>query len=109
MKCVRENKPWNVLAREILQADGDDPAQRPAARFALDRGSDPNVLTRDIGRIFFGRDMQCAQCHDHPLVDDYLQSDYHGLLAFVAPELCASFARRATSRRRCKPSGPAAT
>ena len=29
--------------------------------------------------------MQCAQCHDHPLVDDYLQSDYHGLLAFVAP------------------------
>jgi hypothetical protein len=29
--------------------------------------------------------MQCAQCHDHPLVTDYLQSDYHGLLAFVSP------------------------
>jgi hypothetical protein len=29
--------------------------------------------------------MQCAQCHDHPLVGDYLQSDYHGLLAFVTP------------------------
>ena len=43
------------------------------------------MLTRDIGRIFFGRDMQCAQCHDHPLVADYLQSDYHGLLAFVSP------------------------
>jgi hypothetical protein len=85
LQCVRENKPWNVLIREILLADGDDPAQRPAARFALDRGSEPNLLTRDIGRIVFGRDMQCAQCHDHPLVDDYLQSDYHGLLAFVAP------------------------
>jgi hypothetical protein len=85
LKCVRENKPWNVLIREILLSDGDDPAQRPAARFALDRGSEPNLLTRDIGRIVFGRDMQCAQCHDHPLVDDYLQSDYHGLLAFVAP------------------------
>ncbi|MCI0332510.1 MAG: DUF1549 domain-containing protein [Planctomycetes bacterium] len=85
VKCVRENKPWNMLAREILQADGDDPAERPAARFALDRASDPNVLTRDVGRIFFGRDMQCAQCHDHPLVDDYLQSDYQGLLAFIAP------------------------
>ncbi|HJQ78827.1 MAG TPA: DUF1549 domain-containing protein, partial [Lacipirellulaceae bacterium] len=85
LQCVRENKPWNVLIREILVADGDDPAQRPAARFALDRGSEPNLLTRDIGRIVFGRDMQCAQCHDHPLVDDYLQSDYHGLLAFVAP------------------------
>ena len=29
--------------------------------------------------------MQCAQCHDHPIVADYLQSDYHGLLAYVAP------------------------
>jgi hypothetical protein len=85
LNSVKANKPWNVLAREILLADGEDPAQRPAARFFLDRGSEPNVLARDIGRIFFGRDMQCAQCHNHPLVDDYLQSDYHGLLAFVAP------------------------
>jgi hypothetical protein len=85
LKSVRENKPWNVLAKEIILADGADPAQRPAARFALDRGSDPNVLTRDIGRIFFGRDMQCAQCHDHPLVKDYLQSDYQGLFAFLQP------------------------
>ncbi len=29
--------------------------------------------------------MQCAQCHDHPRVEEYLQSDYHGLLAFVVP------------------------
>src|SRR5215213_9893783 len=85
VKSVRENKPWNVLAKEILQADGADPATRPAARFALDRGSDPNMLTRDVGRIFFGRDMQCAQCHDHPIVSDYLQSDYQGLFALIAP------------------------
>ncbi|MCA9050390.1 MAG: DUF1549 domain-containing protein, partial [Planctomycetaceae bacterium] len=85
LKSVRENKPWNVLAREILSADGDDPAMRPAARFALDRGAEPNLLTHDISRIFFGRDVQCAQCHDHPLVSDYLQADYQGLLAFVAP------------------------
>ena len=39
LKSVRENKPWNILAREILLADGDDPAQRPPARFALDRAS----------------------------------------------------------------------
>lgn len=85
LKSVRENKPWNVLAKEILLADGADPAARAAARFALDRGSDPNILTRDVGRIFFGRDMQCAQCHDHPIVDDYLQSDYQGLFAFLNP------------------------
>ena len=27
--------------------------------------------------------LQCAQCHDHPLVDDYKQSFYYGLLAFL--------------------------
>jgi hypothetical protein len=85
VKSVREGKPWNVLAREILTADGADPATRPAARFYLDRGSEPNQITRDVGRIFFGRDLQCAQCHDHPLVDDFKQADYHGLLAFIAP------------------------
>ena len=28
VKSVRENKPWNVLAKEILLADGADPAMR---------------------------------------------------------------------------------
>ena len=84
--CARvlpDNKPLDQLVREILAADGVDPALRPAAKFYLDREGDANLLARDIGRLFFGRDMQCAQCHDHPLVDDYLQADYYGLMAFV--------------------------
>ena len=78
-----EGKPLDQLCREILAADGVDPALRPAAKFYLDRDGDANLLARDIGRLFFGRDLQCAQCHDHPLVADYLQSEYYGLLAFV--------------------------
>lgn len=76
------NKPWNLLVREILAADGADANLRPAVRFYLDREGEPNVLARDVGRLFLGRDMQCAQCHDHPLVDAYLQADYYGLLAY---------------------------
>ncbi len=75
------NKPYNQLAREILAADGVDSALRPAAKFYLDRDGDPNLLTRDVGRIFFGRDFQCAQCHDHPIIDSYYQADYYGLFA----------------------------
>ena len=41
-------------------------------------------MTRDVGRVFFGMDLQCAQCHDHPLVDDYYQRDYYGIHAFVS-------------------------
>jgi hypothetical protein len=81
----QQNKPYNVLAREILSADGTaTAAPRAAARFYLDRNGEPNLITRDVGRIFFGRDLQCAQCHDHPIVDDYYQLDYHSLLALVS-------------------------
>jgi len=77
-----ENKPLNELVREILAADGADPKLRAAAKFYLDRDAEPNLLARDVGRLFFGHDLQCAQCHDHPLVDDYLQAEYYGLAAF---------------------------
>ena len=77
------NKPYDQLVRELIAADGVDPVTRPAAKFFLDRTAEPNLVTRDIGRLFFGRDLQCAQCHDSPLVNDFLQSDYYGIQAFV--------------------------
>lgn len=79
-----ENKPYDQIAREILSADGSDPSNRGPAKFYLEREGDPYILTRDVGRLFLGRDMQCAQCHDHPLVDDYKQAHYHGLYAFFS-------------------------
>ncbi|SIO35056.1 Protein of unknown function [Singulisphaera sp. GP187] len=85
LQAARENRPLNQVLKEVLSADGADAKLRPAARFYLDRGSEPNLITRDVGRIFFGRDMQCAQCHNHPVIDDYQQSDYHGLVAFFMP------------------------
>ncbi|MFP6649058.1 MAG: DUF1549 domain-containing protein, partial [Pirellulaceae bacterium] len=78
-----ENKPWNQLAEEILTADGSDEKQRPRARFLLARDLNFDDTTRDIGRIFLGRDMQCAQCHDHPSIEDYLQRHYYGITAFL--------------------------
>ena len=78
-----DQKPLNQLLKEILLADGTDDLPRSAARFYFARGVEPNVLTRDIGRVFFGQDLQCAQCHDHPHIEDYYQSDYYGIFAFV--------------------------
>jgi Protein of unknown function (DUF1549)/Protein of unknown function (DUF1553) len=77
------NLPYNQLVSEILSADGTDPKTRGAAKFYLDRLADPNLLTRDVSRLFLGRDLQCAQCHDHPLIDDYKQSHYYGIFAFL--------------------------
>ncbi len=85
LDAARRNRPFNELAAELLRQDGGDLKRRAPARFYLDRESAPNGIARDVGRIFFGRDLQCAQCHDHPLVEDYRQSDYQGLFAFFSP------------------------
>nr|WP_161501153.1 DUF1549 domain-containing protein [Rhodopirellula sp. SM50] len=78
-----QNKSWRQLSQELLSADGTDEQSRAAARFLLDRELNVDQVTRDIGRIFLGRDLECAQCHDHPAIDDYLQRHYYGLAAFI--------------------------
>jgi hypothetical protein len=94
---VRHDKPLTALTRDLLTADAAEGPQRPAARFLMDRDAEPNLMTRDFGRIFLGRDMQCNQCHDHPLVDGYLQSDYAGLLAFFTPTTVAPIKKGAVT------------
>lgn len=81
---VDANLPLDQMMREMIQSVWWDKSQRAQQRFYLDRGGDSHGIARDLGRVLFGRDMQCAQCHDHPQIDDYLQIDYHGLLAFVS-------------------------
>jgi len=81
---VTANKPWDQLVREMLTSDGADSKTRPAAKFYLEREAEPNLLTRDISRLFLGTNLQCCQCHDHPRIEDYKQLHYYGLFAFVS-------------------------
>lgn len=80
--ALTANRSYRDIVAEILAADGTDDHVRPASAFYLEREVEPHLLTRDVGRVFFGVDLQCAQCHDHPLIDDYHQADYYGLNAF---------------------------
>lgn len=77
-----QNKPYDRLVREVLAAVGGSD-MRGATKFYQVRACEPDAMTRDIGRLMFGMDMQCNQCHDHPVIDDYKIGDYYGLRAFV--------------------------
>ena len=81
--AVIENRPYDAFVREMLASDGTDTKTRAAAKFLLDRDLEPNLVTRDLSRVFLGRNLQCAQCHDHPLIDDYKQEHYYGIQAFL--------------------------
>ncbi len=80
------NKPWDQMVREVLNPDPQDENRDGAAFFYAKRieanGQNPidhPGLTRDVGRLFLGADLQCAQCHDHLFIDDYKQRDFQGL------------------------------
>ena len=79
----RTNKPWDQLTREILGADGTEEKIRAAAKFYLDRQVNVTALVRDVGTIFLGRDLHCAQCHDHPVIEEWEQTDFYSLAAFL--------------------------
>ena len=82
-QSLEKEKGLDQLVREILIADGAKKDQRASARFLLDRSAEPHAITRDIGRLLLGINMECAQCHDHPSIDDYYQADYYGIYAFL--------------------------
>jgi hypothetical protein len=80
------NKPWDALCQEMLYPDPANEAALGASFFYTKRlenyGQNPvdhPALTRDVGRMFLGMDLQCAQCHDHLFVDEYKQQDFQGL------------------------------
>lgn len=77
------NRPWDWIAREVLSGDEEEGKSRHRVKFFLERNAEPNVVTRDISRLFLGTNLQCAQCHDHPRVEEYKQEHYYGLYAFV--------------------------
>ena len=78
-----DGKSYDRMVREILLADDSKEELKSASKFFHDRDCEPNTLTRDIGRLFFGMDMQCNQCHDHPS-DVWKRNNFHELAAYFA-------------------------
>lgn len=79
------NAPWDRVARELLLPD-DEPraAYFLASRLAgNDRAAQLDAMTVAVSGVFFGVQMQCAKCHDHPSVPAWKQENYYGLAAFL--------------------------
>ena len=66
--AVKENRPWDRIYRELMIADESDPARKGSAQFLKSRVRDLDRLTTEVSILFFGVNISCAQCHDHPLV-----------------------------------------
>ena len=94
------NEKWDAMVRKMLRADPKETAQPGAAFWLAKRlenyGQNPvdySGLTRDVGRLFLGKNFQCCECHDHLTVEEYKQQHFQGLHTFFKNTYLASPAK----------------
>ncbi len=84
-KAWQDDVPYSQLVSELVSASGDA-TKHPAANYllaALDPKEPPYELASRTARIFLGKQIQCARCHDHPY-DKLSQKDFWAFTAFFS-------------------------
>ncbi|MCE9533298.1 MAG: DUF1549 and DUF1553 domain-containing protein [Planctomycetes bacterium] len=83
-KAIGENRPWSQIFKEIVTPDEKDANQKGSVEFLKARITDLDRLTNEVSVVFFGVNVSCAQCHDHPLVNDWKQDHFFGMKTFFS-------------------------
>ncbi|MEO7653222.1 MAG: DUF1549 domain-containing protein [Bryobacteraceae bacterium] len=71
---VKENKHWDVFARELFTSSGNTRQVGALNYFVLHK--DPIELTENVTQAFLGQKLTCARCHNHPL-EKWTQKQYY--------------------------------
>ena len=83
--AVAARKGWDKIFQDVLLGPWDADERKGARRFLARRANNLDDLTNDTAVVFFGVNISCAKCHDHPLVEDWKQAHYFGMAAFFNP------------------------
>ena len=80
------NRGWDHIVSDMLTAEGKL-RELPQAGFIMantDNGEPQAALLADsTGRLFWGVQLRCAECHDHPFAE-WKQQDFWGTAAFFS-------------------------
>ena len=78
-ESVRDNKPYDQFAREILMATGST-LMHPQGNYYR-TAADTSDATETTSQLFLGARIGCAKCHNHPF-ESWTQNNYYGLSSF---------------------------
>ncbi len=78
---LRENKPYDLLVRELLTASGTL-VSNPAVAW-LKQVPDTDQRIEDAAQLFLGQRIKCARCHHHPY-EKWTQKNYAQMTAFFS-------------------------
>lgn len=91
--ALSENRSWDQIFRDLMLPSENAPSAGKGkknsgagspADFLRSRISDVDKLTTEVSVVFFGVNVSCARCHDHPLVPDWKQDHFFGMKSFFA-------------------------
>ena len=77
--AVARNRPYDRVAEERIAAQGYSPASRHYLPYLV-LPPPENMMGEEV-RVFMGRRLDCAQCHDHPY-ERWTQDQFWGMAAF---------------------------
>lgn len=80
--AFESNRPWNLVGQDLIVARPEKPEQQGASWFLYEQGNDASKMATATSAALFGKQLQCAQCHDHPIAPEIEQKHYWGLVAF---------------------------
>lgn len=80
---IASNKPYDVMAKERIAAEGYDGPSRHYLPYDV-IGPPGDTMAEEV-RVFFGRRLDCAQCHNHPY-ESWSQDQFWGMAAFFGRE-----------------------
>lgn len=81
--AFEENRAWDQMVRDLIVARTEDPKAKGSTWFLYGFKNQPQVAAERIAPALFGKQIQCAQCHDHPIAPEIRQDHYWGLVAFL--------------------------
>ncbi len=78
---IASGVPLDQMVRDMLSANGGT-FDNPSTNF-YQVETDTLKTTENVAQVFFGRRIQCAQCHNHPF-DRWTMDDYYSFAAFFS-------------------------
>jgi hypothetical protein len=78
---IAANRPYDEVARERIAAEGYKPPSRHFLPYNQ-IGAPADSMAEEV-RVFMGRRLDCAQCHNHPY-ENWSQDQFWGMAAFFS-------------------------